>query len=57
MKKKFFLTTFMLILCAIGTLTACKKIYKHSHIESHIHSYIETITNPTCTEQGFSTYP
>lgn len=50
MKKKFLLTTLTMILCisAIGTLTACG--------EKHTHSYVESITAPTCTEQGFSTY-
>ncbi len=50
MKKKFLLATLTMILCisAIGALTACG--------EKHTHSYVESITAPTCTEQGFSTY-
>lgn len=50
MKKKFLLATLTMILCisAIGTLSACG--------EKHTHSYVESITAPTCTEQGFSTY-
>lgn len=50
MKKKFLLATLTMILCisALGTLTACG--------EKHTHSYVESITTPTCTEQGFSTY-
>ena len=50
MKKKFLLAILTMILCisAIGTLTACG--------EKHTHSYVESITAPTCTEQGFSTY-
>ena len=49
MKKKFLLTILMTIFCVSATLglTACVK---------HTHTYNETITVPTCTEQGYTTY-
>lgn len=50
MKKKFLFTILasMLCLCAISGLSACK--------EKHAHAYVESVTRPTCTKQGFSTY-
>ncbi len=51
MKK--FLLCFMVscILCVIG-LTACDK---NTEIQ-HAHDYTKAVTNPTCTEQGYTTY-
>ncbi len=50
MKKKiliFILSITSILMCIFG-LSACK--------EEHIHNYVETITAPTCTEQGFTTH-
>lgn len=50
MKKRFLTLIFTLtamLMCIFG-LTACK--------DEHVHSYMESIVAPTCTEQGFTTY-
>ena len=42
-------TTIALSICSLLCIsTACK--------EEHTHSYTETVTAPTCTEQGFTTH-
>ena len=48
MKKKFLmvLLTIILALCSIAGLTACK----------HEHEYTTSVKEPTCTEQGYTTY-
>lgn len=51
MKKSLLIkiSTLALSVCSLLCIgTACK--------EEHTHSYIETLTAPTCTEQGFTTY-
>ena len=50
MKKRFLtliLSITSILMCILG-LSACG--------EKHTHNYIETITAPTCTEQGYTTY-
>ena len=51
MKKSFLIkiSTLVLFVCSLLCIgTACK--------EEHTHSYTETVTSPTCTEQGFTTH-
>ncbi len=51
MKKSFLIkiSTLALSVCSLLCIgTACK--------EEHTHSYTETVTAPTCTEQGFTTH-
>ena len=48
MRKKLLLTLIAVFTCSLTAfaLTACK----------HNHEYTSTVTNPTCTEQGYTTY-
>ena len=48
MKRKLLMTilTLTLVLCSMVGLTAC----------GHEHSYTTSVTAPTCTEQGYTTY-
>lgn len=48
--KKFSVITLSISCCifAVLSLTACK--------EEHLHSYVDSVTAPTCTEQGFTTH-
>ncbi len=49
MKRKFLLFILTIAFCALcmALFTSCFK---------HEHNYIQTVTAPTCTEQGFTTY-
>ena len=51
MKKKFLLA----VLCAIGAL-CCAVGLSACTEPAHDHSYVQTVVEPTCTEQGYTLY-
>lgn len=55
MKRKHLMTilTLTLALCSILGLTACGHEQSYT---THEHSYTTSVTAPTCTEQGYTTY-
>ena len=50
-KLKFLL--FILSLCFIPILVSC---HNYTSNKDHIHSYVEFIISPTCTEDGYTLY-
>lgn len=57
-KKKLLTILTCIMLCAlcVFTFTACDDNNDDNDDLVHTHTYVESITAPTCTDQGFSTY-
>ena len=69
-KFKFIMFLMFASIMSIALFTSCKDAHEHSFVEGkcecgevdpnyvppHVHSYQQTVTNPTCTEKGYTTY-
>ena len=56
MKKAVIFKQIVLVLMLIGILALVSCSFRGCGEEKHEHSYIANVINPTCTEQGYTTY-